>query len=112
MSATFFPREVDVAIARLERDVEAADWEVVLRSVQELLVELRRWEREWRAGRARLVVQDAPVHTHPFCAHCGEKIDNPVVGAHGDRRYFANGPIETSSYTEIKCACRRKARAE
>ena len=53
MSATFFPSEVRRALANVETwldDNQSAD-------VADLVEELRRWERKWRAGEARLVVQ-------------------------------------------------------
>ena len=61
MSATtFFPPMVLRAIDRLETAVDGSDEEDVVSDARALLKELRHWEREWRGGRARLVVQGNP----------------------------------------------------
>ena len=62
MSATFFPREVRVATDKLEAALsephfDGSDDAPIVRSAGDLVSELRRWEREWKAGRARLVPQ-------------------------------------------------------
>lgn len=55
--ATFFPLEVQRALGRLADSVEGGFESEVINDAAQLVSELRRWEREWRAGRARLVVQ-------------------------------------------------------
>ena len=52
MSATFFPPEVQRAISNAERWLDCTDDSQ--EEARRLLDELRRWEREWRAGRTRL----------------------------------------------------------
>ena len=56
----FFPALVDRALARLENAVEGGFESEVIHDATTLVSELRRWEREWREGRARLVVQGNP----------------------------------------------------
>lgn len=54
---TFFPAPVDRALDRLENAVEGGFESEVVNDAHVLTVELRRWEREWRDGKARLVPQ-------------------------------------------------------
>lgn len=61
MSApTFFPPVVLRAIDRLESAVDGGFSDEVINDAHQLVKELRHWEREWRGGRARLVVQGNP----------------------------------------------------
>lgn len=60
MPPTFFPPMVLRAIDRLETAVDGSDEEDVVSDARALLKELRHWEREWRDGKARLVVQSDP----------------------------------------------------
>jgi hypothetical protein len=55
---TFFPHDVRFRLEQLETSVQHRDedYEIAARA-EPLVEELRRWEREWRAGRVRLVPQ-------------------------------------------------------
>lgn len=55
MSATFFPPEVQRAISDVERWLDCTDDSQ--EEARRLLDELRRWEKAWRRGDARLVPQ-------------------------------------------------------
>lgn len=56
--STFFPYDVRFRLEQLESSVQHHDEDSdVAANAQRLVSELRRWEREWRAGRVRLVPQ-------------------------------------------------------
>lgn len=58
MNATFFPKGVLSSLKQLEVSIQYHDEDDDLStSAEDLATELRLWEREWKAGRARLVPQ-------------------------------------------------------
>ena len=54
---TFFPREIRFRLEQLEAVLGTTDDHEVSIAASTLALELRHWEREWKAGRARLVPQ-------------------------------------------------------
>lgn len=57
MSATFFPGYVLSSLGKLETALDGVDYHETSEKASVLATNLRHWEREWAADRARLVPQ-------------------------------------------------------